>query len=196
MPESDAKADLHRGLRAGREVLLWKLEGLSDYDMRRPLVRTATNLLGLVRHVASIETGYFGLVFGRPFPEALPWMDDGEPNGDMWVRASENSTDVIDFFRRAATHSDATIDTLPLDTIGQVPWWPEGGQDLTLQQALIHVIIDTQRHAGQADVVREMIDGTVGAQRFGSNLPPGDDAWWNSYRQKVDEAAHDGTKAH
>ena len=63
----DPKADLHECLRTGREVMLWKLDGLTEYDVRRPLVPTGTNLLGLVRHVASIETGYFGSVFGRPF---------------------------------------------------------------------------------------------------------------------------------
>ena len=72
--EFDPKADLHEYLQSGREVMLWKLDGLSEYDTRRPLVPTGTNLLGLVRHVASIETGYFGSVFGRPFPEPLPWM--------------------------------------------------------------------------------------------------------------------------
>ena len=56
----DPKADLHEYLRSGREAMLWKVDGLSEYDARRPLVPTGTNLLGLVRHVASIETGYFG----------------------------------------------------------------------------------------------------------------------------------------
>src|SRR5947209_3957578 len=89
VPSLERKADLHEYLQTAREVMLWKLDGLTEYDMRRPLVPTGTNLLGLVRHVGSIETGYFGSVFGRPLPEALPWMEDGEPNGDMWVRAGE-----------------------------------------------------------------------------------------------------------
>jgi uncharacterized damage-inducible protein DinB len=169
--------------------MLWKVDGLSEYDARRPLVPTGTNLLGLVRHVASVETGYFGSVFGRPFPEPLPWMEDGEPNGDMWVRSGETRDSVVEFCRRVWAHSDATIDALPLDAVGEVPWWPEGRRELTLHEALVHVIVDISRHAGHADVLRELIDGEVGADRRWSNLPPGDEAWWTTYRTKVEDAA-------
>ena len=189
MARFDPKADLHEYLRTAREAMLWKLEGLSEYDMRRPLVPTGTNLVGLVRHVASIETGYFGLVFSRPFPETLPWMEDGEPNGDMWVRAGETTQSVVDFCRRAWVHSDATIDALSLDDVGEVPWWPEGDRRLSLHRALVHVITDIYRHAGHADILREMIDGTVGASRRWSNLPTGDEIWWADYRKKVEAAA-------
>jgi hypothetical protein len=189
VPSLEQKADLHEYLQTAREVMLWKLDGLTEYDMRRPLVPTGTNLLGLVRHVGSIETGYFGSVFGRPFPEALPWMEDGEPNGDMWVRAGETTQAVIDFCRRAWAHADATIDALPLDAVGEVPWWPENDRQLSLHRALVHVVTDIYRHAGHADVLRELIDGAVGADRRWSNLPPGDEGWWSDYRNKVEAAA-------
>ena len=185
----DPKADLHEYLQSGREVMLWKVEGLSEYDARRPLVPTGTNLLGLVRHVASIETGYFGSVFGRPFPEPVPWMEDGESNGDMWVRSGETRDSVVEFCRRVWAHSDTTIAALPLDAMGEVPWWPEGRRELTLHQALVHVMVDIYRHAGHADVLRELIDGEVGADRRWSNVPPGDEAWWMTYRNKVEDAA-------
>jgi hypothetical protein len=190
VPTSDPKAHLHEYLQTGREVMLWKLDGLTEYDRRRPLVPTGTNLLGLLRHVASTETGYFGLVFGRPFPEPLPWMEDGEPNADMWVRAGDTTQSVVDFCRRAWAHADATIDALPLDTVGEVPWWPEGDRQLSLHQALVHVLTDLYRHAGHADILRELIDGAVGAGRRWSNHPPGDEAWWTDYRNKVEAAAH------
>src|SRR5262249_12926318 len=143
----------------------------------------------LVRHVARIETMYFGLVFGRPFRDALPWMEDGEPNGDMWVRAAETTESVVEFCRRAWAHSDATIDTLPLDAVGEVTWWPEGSRQLSLHRALVHVLADIQRHAGHADILRELIDGAVGVDPRWSNLPPGDEAWWASYRDQVAAAA-------
>src|SRR5687768_17257941 len=60
MPESDEKADLLHYLQLAREALVWKLDGLSEYDVRRPIVPTGTNLLGLIKHSASIELGYFG----------------------------------------------------------------------------------------------------------------------------------------
>ncbi|RSM43278.1 hypothetical protein DMB66_53620 [Actinoplanes sp. ATCC 53533] len=84
MTGSDPKADHRRYLQIARDALLWKLEGLSEYDARRPLVPTGTNLLGLVKHVAGVEAGYFGETFGRPFGEPMPWLDEGaEPNADI-----------------------------------------------------------------------------------------------------------------
>src|SRR3954453_18951001 len=92
---SDAKTDLHRYLQTARETLLWKLEGLCEYDIRRPLVPTGTNLLGLIKHVASVEVGYFGETFGRPFDESLPWdSEEAEPNADMWATADESSEQI------------------------------------------------------------------------------------------------------
>jgi hypothetical protein len=167
--DSDLKANLHDYLQGGRGALLWKLEGLSEYEMRRPIVHTGTNLLGLVKHLAWGETGYFGLVFDRPFPETLPGTEDGEPNASMWVRSGETSQQIIDFYRRVWAHSDATIDALPLDAVGEVPWWPIERRQLTLHQALVHMIAETQRHAGHADLLREMIDGTAGLLPNGSN---------------------------
>ena len=94
MAESDPKADLHRYLRRGREAVLWKLDGLSEYDVRRPLTPTGTNLLGLVKHLATMEYGYFGDCFGRPPGEPLPWTEedaeDAEDNPDLWATADES----------------------------------------------------------------------------------------------------------
>jgi hypothetical protein len=185
----DLKADLHEYLRSGREVMLWKLDGLTEYDMRRPLVPTGTNLLGLLRHVATAETLYFGTVFARPFPEAQPWMGSGEANSSMWVPAAETSGNVVDFCRRAWAYSDDTIDTLALDARGDVPWWPEGHREISLHRALVHVAAEIYRHAGHADIIRELIDGSVGADRRWSNLPPRDESWWKDHRNKVEIAA-------
>jgi hypothetical protein len=169
--------------------LVWKLDGLSEYDVRRPLTPTGTNLLGLVKHLASVETGYFGDVFGRPFGESLPWFaDDAEANADMWATADESREDIVGLYRRVSAHSDATIDELPLDAPGRVPWWGERG-DVTLHHILIHMIAETHRHAGHADIVRELIDGAAGLLKGNDNLPPGDRAWWESYRAKVEHAA-------
>ena len=168
---------------------MWKLDGLSEYDVRRPLTPTGTNLLGLVKHLATVETGYFGAVFGRPFGESLPWLaDDAEVNADMWATADESREHVVELYRRVWAHSDATIDELPLDAPGRVPWWGERG-DVTLHLILIHVIAETHRHAGHADIVRELIDGAAGYRKESDNLPPGDRAWWESYRAKLERAA-------
>jgi hypothetical protein len=186
----DPKADLHRYLQEARDALLWKLEGLSEYDIRRPMVPTGTNLLGLVKHVASIELGYFGDTFGRPSGEPLPWLESaGEDNGDMWATAEESREQITGLYRRAWAHSDATIGALPLDAVGHVPWWPEDRNTVTLHHVLVRMIADTQRHAGQADIVRELIDGSVGMLKEGDNLPTSDKAWWESYRERLEQAA-------
>src|SRR5690348_6150229 len=124
MTESDAKADLHRYLREAREALLGKLDGLSEYDVRRPLVPTGTNLLGLIKHVAMVTAGYFGEVFDRPFPEPVMVLDeDAEPNADMWAAADESRDEIIGRWQRAWAHADATIEALPIDAPGSVRWW-------------------------------------------------------------------------
>jgi uncharacterized damage-inducible protein DinB len=190
MGTTDPKADLHRYLQAGREALVWKLDGLSEYDARRPLVPTGTNLLGLVKHVASVELGYFGETFGRPFEGSPPWLaNDAEPNADMWATAEESRDRILGLYRQAWAHSDATIDELALDAIGQVPWWPEGAREVTLHRILVHMIGETQRHVGHADIVRELIDGAVGLREEHSNMAEGDQAWWERYRERLERVA-------
>ena len=190
MPESKAKTDLHRYLRTAREALLWKIDGLSEYDIRRPLTPTGTNLLGLVKHAAGVELGYFGDVFGRPSDEPQPWLaEDAEPNADMWAAADESREDIVGLYRRVWKHADATIEALPLDAIGHVSWWPEERSEVTLHQILVHVIADLQRHAGHADIVRELIDGAVGLRVGNENMPPGDQSWWEDYRNRLERVA-------
>lgn len=187
---SDLKADLHRYLQQARDALLWKLEGLSEYDIRRPLVPTGTNLLGLVKHVASVEAGYFGEVFGRPFPERLPWFEDGaEVNADMWATPEQSREDIVGLYGRVWAHSDATIEALALDAIGSVSWWPAERREVTLHRILVHMTAESHRHAGHADIVRELIDGAAGLRVDNSNLPPAETEWWAGYRDQLEAAA-------
>lgn len=190
MTEAGPKADLLHYLQGARDALLWKLEGLSEYDVRRPLVPTGTNLLGLVKHVAGVESGYFGATFGRPFPEALPWQaEDQEVNADMWATPAETREQIVDLYQRVWAHSNATIEALPLEATGRVPWWPPERNEVTLHRILVHMTAETHRHAGHADIVRELIDGTVGMKVDALNLPHGDQAWWAGFRDRLEEAA-------
>jgi uncharacterized damage-inducible protein DinB len=184
------KAELHRYLQTAREALLWKLDGLDEYDARRPLVRTGTNLLGLVKHMATVETGYLGAVFGRPFDEALPWLaEDAEPNAHLWAAPDETRQEIVGLYRRVWAHSDATVDALPLDATAQVPWWPPERRTVTLHGIVVHVVAESHRHAGHADIVRELVDGAAGLRPDHDNLPPGDAAWWAQHRARVQQAA-------
>jgi uncharacterized damage-inducible protein DinB len=190
MSGPDPKTDLRRYLQSAREALLWKLDGLSEYDARRPLVPTGTNLLGLVKHVASVELGYFGDTFGRPSQVPLPWFeDDAEPNADMWATADETRDQVVGLYHRAWAHSDATIEDLPLDARGSVPWWPAERRDVTLHRILVHVIAETHRHAGHADIVRELLDGSVGLRADNDNMASVDERWWRAYCARLEQAA-------
>ncbi|MFF3393440.1 DinB family protein [Streptomyces sp. NPDC002669] len=180
MIDEFAKDNLHGRLRRDREALLWKLDGLSEYDVRRPLTATGTNLLGLVKHVATVEARYFGEVFGRPSPEPLcRWQDsDGS---DLWANEDESRDQIIEFYRRTWEHSDATIDALSLDAPGHVPWWSEPRPNTNLFAVLTHVLAETVRHTGQADILRESIDGRTGLRA--------------EHEQRIDEEARAAHRA-
>ncbi|MBB4691872.1 DinB family protein [Paractinoplanes abujensis] len=189
--EAAVKADLVNYLQYARDALIWKLDGLSEYDVRRPLVPTGTNLLGLIKHCASIEAGYFGATFGRPYPEPMPWIDDddAEPNADMWATASETREDIVALYRRVQAHAAETFAAVPLDGKGAVPWWPAESREVPLHRVLVHVTAEVQRHAGHADVVRELIDGAAGLSDKNSNMPEADAQWWVDYRNRLEDVA-------
>jgi hypothetical protein len=193
MTESDLKADLRRYLQDVRDVMLWKLDGLSEYDIRRPLVPTGTNLLGLIKHLALVEMGSLGVTFGRPCADALPW-DESDPMSDMFAFPSESREFITGLYRRAWAHSDATIDALPLDAIGRVPWWTPDRSEVTLHHILVRITAETARHAGHADIVRELIDGSAGWIPAQSNLPPDDEPWQQPHYDRVSQAAREASR--
>jgi hypothetical protein len=123
------KEILHGKLREGRAALLSRLEGLGEYDLRRPMTPTGTNLLGLVKHLAGLEYGYLGESLGRPGPETLPWIEDGSiwDGADMWALPGESSGYLTGLYRRACEHADGVIGELDLGAPGWVAHWPEGG---------------------------------------------------------------------
>jgi hypothetical protein len=183
-----AKEYLHSDLREIREVMLWKLDGLGEYDIRRPLTSTGTNLLGLVKHLTLSESRYFGEVFNRPFPESLPrWDDLGKRGADMWATEHETRAEIVDRYRRVWEHSDATINALDIDAPGHVPWWPR--PDVKLFNILVHVLTETNRHAGHADILREQLDGAVGMDAESMALQEQDAAFWENQRAKIERAA-------
>jgi hypothetical protein len=184
----DFKEDLHIYLRGARETLVWKLEGLGEYNIRRPLTPTGTNLLGLVKHNAVTHVGYFGEPFGRTHDLVLPWgWGDAEPNSDMWAAPEEARDDIVSWYRRSWEVADATISELPLEAVGRVPWWGDG--TVTLHRVLVHVTAETQRHSGHADIIRESIDGSAGFLEGYDGLRLGDRAHWVDFYQRVEAAA-------
>jgi uncharacterized damage-inducible protein DinB len=150
------KESLHVSLDRHRDVVLWKLDGLDDEALRRPMTPSGTSLLGLVKHLASVEYGWFCETFGRP-SDAIPF-DPAEPEADMRAAPDETTAELVAFYRRARSAADEAIDELSVDDLGTA--WT--GETVSLRWVLIHMIEETARHAGHMDVVRELIDGATG----------------------------------
>lgn len=188
----EPQAALHHYLQEARDALLWKLDGLGERDLRLPRTPTGTNLLGIVRHCANVEIGYFGPTFGRAWPEpesplfVTDEAGDRDPQADWWVPADVSATEVADFYRDVWAFSDATISELPLGARGTVAWWSEERRVVSLQRIIVHVISDTTRHAGHADVLREGIDGAAGMRASSTNLP---DVDWAAYVARLRQVA-------
>ena len=198
MPDhtADHKTVLLHYLQEARNALVWKLDGLDERDARLPRTATGNNLLGILKHCLNCEAGYFGPTFGREFPtpeELVP--DDAfeqDPQADWYATAEETKDGLIDLYRRVWAFADETIEQLPLDAPGHVPWWQPGRQDVTLQAIMVRVTCDVTRHAGHADILREQLDGAVGWQPTHGNLPDFGSSTgptWSAYVKKLTDIA-------
>jgi Protein of unknown function (DUF664) len=183
----DVVGMLRRHLQQARDGMLWALDGLNEYDVRRPMTPSGTNLLGLVKHLAGIEFGYLGESVGRPRPEPLPWDADGSvwDGADMWATADDSREELIDLYRSAWANSDASITELGLGAPAEVAWWPQERRSTTLGLVLVRVVAETAQHAGHADILRELIDGRGGHDK--DEL--GDADHWARYVATIQAAA-------
>ena len=153
------KESLKVALDRHRDAILWKLEGVGDDDLRRPLVPSGTSLLGLVKHLAAVEYGWFCDTFGRP-TEPLPF-DDDDPDADLRIEPDETTADILAFYDRARTTADRIVEEIGLEETGMA-WF---GEPVTMRWVLIHMVEETARHAGHVDILRELIDGMTGDHR-------------------------------
>ena len=187
----DPKTVLQHYLHSSRDALIWKLDGVSEREARLPRTASGNNLLGILKHCLNVEAGYFGVTFGREFPSPgeLVTLDAyaQDPQADWYAREDETAEQLIDLYRRVGAFADETIEQLPLDAPGRVPWWRPGRQDVTLQRIVVHVIYDLARHAGHADILRESHDGALGWDRSSTNVP--DDYDWPAYVAKLTDLA-------
>jgi len=170
----DEKALLHLHLRLERDALLWKLESLSEADLRRPMTPTGTNLLGLVKHLTGVEGAYFCDAFGKPRPP-LAWESDEDVAmgefSDMYAKPDETGEEIVASYRAATAAADRSIEELDLNELGR----HHLGITVSLRWMLLTVLLDTARHAGHADIVREQIDGAAGSYRQWPGVRPADD---------------------
>ncbi|NHN54751.1 DinB family protein [Calidifontibacter sp. DB0510] len=186
---TEQKAVWQRYYRERREALISKVEDLSEYEARRPRTPTGTNLIGIIKHVLNVEAIYLGATFGRPFPhpEELVADDayDADPQADWYATADETVAGIIDLYRRVITHCEQTVEQLDLDAVGHVRHW--GSEQVTLELILVHNFNDLSQHNGQADILREQVDGSAGWRGPGDNVPDGYD--WPAYVAKLTELA-------
>jgi uncharacterized damage-inducible protein DinB len=178
---------LLRYLQRERDNLIGTLDGLSDYDVRRPMTPSGTSLLGLVKHVTTVEIGYFGDCVGRPWPEEIPWDNEEayEAGEDMYAQTDESREMLLDLYRRSWAFGDQNIRELGLDAPAAVPWWPEDRKETTLWYLVVHMLAETAHHAGHADIVREMIDGRGGTDHD----DVGDADHWSAFVARIQAAA-------
>ena len=150
------KESLQVSLDRHRDVVLWKLDGLDDESLRRPMVPSGTSLLGMVKHLAAVEYGWFCRTFGRE-TEPLPF-DDDDDDADLRVDSSESTADIVGFYRRARAAADRVIDELDPEDVGTA-WF---GDTVSMRWVLIHMVEETARHVGHMDILRELLDGATG----------------------------------
>jgi Protein of unknown function (DUF664) len=152
------KESLHASLDRHRDVVRWKVAGLDDDALRRPMTPSGTSLIGMVKHLAAVEYGWFCETFGREMPP-MPTIDlDADPESDMTAAPGETAASIVEFYNRARADADVVINELPVDAVG-VSW---SGAEVSMRWVLIHMVEETARHAGHMDILRELIDGATG----------------------------------
>lgn len=187
----ELKNQLHTYLTASREAVLWKAEALNDYDLTRPLVPSGSNILGIIQHLACVEYGYFVECFGQQANEPLLAQIDSsdDMDADMWVPTHIPTGEILDFYRRAINRANENIAAFDLGAPATVSWWAEEKRNTTLGRLLIHMSMETARHAGHLDIIRELIDGSIGDRKISPNLPPHSQQGWVTLQEKIQKAA-------
>ncbi|HVK22689.1 MAG TPA: DinB family protein [Actinokineospora sp.] len=152
------KESLHVALDRHRDVVVWKLEGLDDEQVRRIMTPSGVSLLGLVKHLASVEYGWFCETFGKPVE---PLGFDPATEEDSRIAPGETTADILAFYARARAAADQVIAETALDDTG-TSW---SGETVSMRWVLIHMLEEVARHAGHIDILRELIDGVTGDHR-------------------------------
>jgi len=145
-----------------RDTILWKLQGMSDEDLRRVIVPSGWSALGMVKHLAYVEQGWFRHRLAGEPRGPVPWTDE-DPDADFRVEPGETNDAIIGLYRSECEHSRAVAAKASLDDLAKE--WPADRppQDRpTLRWIYLHMIEETARHAGHLDVARELIDGKTG----------------------------------
>ncbi|MGP5015737.1 DinB family protein, partial [Glutamicibacter ardleyensis] len=166
-------------LNEARSTVLWKCEALSEELARRPMTPTGTHMLGIVHHLAVTEYGYFGECLGLlPNDDhVLELLQSEDSQIDFLPPADYSVQDVLELYRKSVAFAEAALDNLELASPAVIPWWSIHRHS-TVEHLIVHMIAETSRHAGQLDIVRELLDGQVGLREQALNLPSYSSAQW------------------
>ena len=178
---------LLRYLQQGRDAVLRGLDGLNEYDSRRPLTASGSNILGLVKHLTGVESSSLGDSVNRPSPVKLPWVDDGSiwRGADMWTTHDQSREYIVGLYQQAWKHSDESVKTLSLEAPANVAWWPEERRSTTFGHLLVRVVAETAQHAGHIDIMREGIDWRAAPDHDDIGGPE----VWAGYVAQIQQAA-------
>ena len=141
--------------------MLMKIDGVSDADLRRSMVPSGTTLLGMVKHLAYVERSWFQRVFSNIDVE-FPWTDE-DPDADFRIEPDETTSEIVELYKGECQKSRDITDAASLDDLARFkyPDDPRPG-NVSLRWILVHMIEETARHNGHADILREQIDGSTG----------------------------------
>ncbi len=154
---ADERTQLIAFLDHYRETVILKVRGLTLEQATRRLVPSETTLLGMIKHLVSVEGHWFRTALhDETLPVPYSWED---PDGDFRIEPGETVEGIVAAYRGAIVASRRAIEGVGLDTIARrgTPGYP------SLRWILIHMIEETARHAGQADILREQTDGAIGS---------------------------------
>jgi uncharacterized damage-inducible protein DinB len=142
-----------------RATLLWKVSGLSDDDLRRPMTASGVTLLGMVKHIAYVERWWFQAVFAGA-DVSFPWSD-ADPDAEWRIEPEDTTASIVALYEAETARSRAIAANADLDTLSQRDN-SRSGERFSLRWIMLHMIEETARHNGHADLMREAIDGATG----------------------------------
>jgi uncharacterized damage-inducible protein DinB len=141
-----------------RAVVLRKVAGLDDEQLRRPMTASGLTMLGFVKHIAYVERWWFRVVFAGE-PVEVPWTDD-DPDADWRVEPDDTTDAIVALYLEEIERSRAIASRAELDEIARNPRVQD--DDVTMRWILLHMIEEIARHLGHADIMREALDGATG----------------------------------
>ena len=156
---ADERTMLMAWLEFQRETMVQKIEGLSEEQARFKPAPTANSLLGLITHLAGVEHWWFSECFAGNEDDFPTWGDPDDRDYDFKPADEHTIEWALDLYRGYWTRGNDIAAAASLDDLCKTPW---RGKTVSLRWILVHMIEETARHAGHADITRELIDGSIG----------------------------------